>query len=248
MTRLYADTDKFSHGDASAVVEAFHNAIHDRVRTRLAAAGDEWAGFVTGEPPAHVTAEDFRAVEALLLEAGHRFAWSAAISPRERPEAYVPAAGADEASLATFSFEHAEAITATTDPEGREQRGQGDNVARYAEDRTGIARYIRTPAQVLKYVQGGVPADTIAIIDDSGGTLTAPILARFAGVICAGGSTRSHLGILTREYRVPCLMNAKVSGIRHGDTVRIETTARPKTADDYQSGREVTARVWRITK
>lgn len=248
MTRLYADTDKFSRGNASAVVEAFHGAIHERVRTRLQAAGGEWASFATETSLALITGEDFRAVETLLLEAGHRFAWSAAISPRERPDAYVAAAGADEASLATFSFEHAEAITAPADARGREQRGQGDNVARYAEDRTGIARYIRTPAQVLKYVQEGVPANTIAIIDDSGGTLTAPILVRFTGVICAGGTTRSHLGILTREYRVPCLMNAKISGIRHGDTVCIETTAQPKTADDYQAGRETTARVWRITK
>ena len=93
-----------------------------------------------------------------------------------------------------------------------------------------------------------MPADTIAIIDDSGGTLTAPILEKFRGVICAGGSTRSHLGILTREYQVPCLMNAKVSGIRQGDTVTFDCTATPKTADDYQNGREVIASVWRIAK
>lgn len=248
MTRLYTDTDKFSSGDASTVVEAFHGAIREQVRTRLRKAGGEWASFVTGDRPAHLTAEDFQAVETLLVEAGHRFAWSAAISPSERPEVYESAGGTDEADLATFSFEHAEAVTGSADEQGREQRGQGDNVARYAENRTGVARYIRTPAQVLKYVQEGVPPDTIAVIDDSGGTLTAPILAHFAGVICAGGTTRSHLGILTREYRVPCLMNAKISGIRNGDTVSIEVTMQPKTADDYQTGREVTARIWRIMK
>ena len=36
------------------------------------------------------------------------------------------------------------------------------------------ALYIRSPAQVLKYMTDGVPANTIAVIDDSGGTLTAP--------------------------------------------------------------------------
>ena len=92
----------------------------------------------------------------------------------------------------------------------------------------------------------GVPPNTIAIIDDSGGTLTAPLLEKFKGVICAGGTVRSHLGILTREYGIPCLMNARIDGIFDGDTVEMEVTATPKSADDYQRGIEVTARIWRI--
>jgi phosphohistidine swiveling domain-containing protein len=248
MVKLFVDTDKFGTGSSSATVDAFHNAIRDIVRTKLAAAGGHWESFVHGKSLEMVTADDFRSVEKMLLDAGHKFDWSAAISPRERPEIYKPAAGVGDDDLATFSFEHVEAIIADTDAEGREQRGQGDNVAMYAQNCVGTARYIRSPTQVLKYLTDGVPADTIAVIDDSGGTLTAPILERFKGVICAGGSTRSHLGILTREYGVPCVMNAKISGIRQGDTVVIECTAQPKTADDYQSNRDVTARVWRIVK
>ncbi len=248
MTRLYVDSDKFGGTNASATVEAFHNAIREIVRTRLAEAGGHWESFVFGKSLDLITKEDFGSVEKMMLDAGYRFDWSAAISPSERPDVYKPAEGVGDGDMAGFSFEHPEAVTAAPDAEGREQRGQGDNVARYATPCTGIARYIRSPAQVLKYLQEGVPADTIAVIDDSGGTLTAPILEQFKGVICAGGSTRSHLGILTREYGVPCLMNAKVSGIKHGDTVMIDVTAQPKTADDYQSGREVTANVWRIVK
>jgi len=245
MVKLYVDTDKFGNGSQSAVVDAFHNAVRDIVRTKLAASGGHWESFVFGKSLDLVTADDFRSVEKMLLDAGHKFDWSAAISPRERPEIYKPAAGIGDDDLATFSFEHPEAVTAAADADGREQRGQGDNVAQYAENCTGTARYIRSPTQVLKYLTDGVPKGTIAVIDDSGGTLTAPILEQFKGVICAGGSTRSHLGILTREYGVPCVMNAKISGIRQGDTVTIECTAQPKTADDYQSNREVTARVWR---
>lgn len=248
MTSLYVDSDKFGGTNASATVEAFHNAIRDIVRSKLDEAGGHWESFVFGKSLDLITKEDFASVEKMMLDAGHRFDWSAAISPRERPEAYKDAEGVGEDDLAEFSFEHPDAVTAAADDEGREQCGQGDNVAQYAKVCTGIARYIRSPAQVLKYLQDGVPADTIAVIDDSGGTLTAPILEQFKGVICAGGSTRSHLGILTREYRVPCLMNAKVSGIKHGDTVTIDVTAQPKTADDYQSGRDVTARVWRVAK
>ena len=56
--------------------------------------------------------------------------------------------------------------------------------------------------------------------------LTAPIIEQFAGVICAGGSVRSHLGILSREYGIPCLMNARVSGATRAG----ERPARPPGA------------------
>ena len=98
----------------------------------------------------------------------------------------------------------------------------------------------------FELMRNGVPDHTIAIIDDSGGTLTAPVLERFAGVICAGGTVRSHLGILTREYGIPCLMNARISGIYEGDTVEMECTAPARTAESYQSGVEMTAKIWRL--
>lgn len=246
MAKLYVDRDKYGYQALSPTVEAFHGAIKDIVRERLAANGGDWDSFVFDKSYDLITADDMRRVEAMLLEAGHRFDWSAAISPRERPDIYKPAAGVSDEDMATFSFEHPDARTAEPDASGRELRGIGDNVAVYPQTCTGIARYIRSPDQVLKYLTDGVPPDTIAVIDDSGGTLTAPILEHFKGVICAGGSTRSHLGILTREYGVPCLMNAKISGIRNGDTVEIDVTAPAKTAEAYQTGVEMTANVWRI--
>ena len=88
--------------------------------------------------------------------------------------------------------------------------------------------------------------DTIAVVEDSGGTLTAPVLESFKGVLCAGGTTRSHLAILTREYGIPCLMNARLSGIREGDRLEVEVTARAKSAEDYQTNADVTARVYRL--
>jgi signal transduction protein with GAF and PtsI domain len=99
---------------------------------------------------------------------------------------------------------------------------------------------------VLEYLTHGVPAETIAIVDDSGGTLTAPILEKFSGVLCAGGTTRSHLAILTREYGIPCLMNVRLSGIRDGERLEVESTARAKTGEDYAQGIDATARVWRL--
>jgi phosphohistidine swiveling domain-containing protein len=247
MTKLLVDNDKYAEPNASVVVDAYHAAIQDLIRRKLDAAGGDWASFVFDKSYDLITAKDFAAIEKKLLDTGHRFDWSAMISVRERPEAYKPATGLGE-DLATFSFEHPEAVVAPADADGREQRGIGDNVDKYPQNLIGIARYIRSSDRVLQLLTSGVPKDTVAIIDDSGGTLTAPILEQFKGVICAGGTVRSHLGILTREYGIPCLMNAKISGIREGDRVEIECTAAAKTAEAYQTGIEMTAKVWRLAK
>ena len=244
MKHYYADADKFGDEAASPLVEAFHSAVKDLVRQRFAASGKDWASFVFDDAVDGLTAADFAAIDQRILELGHRYEWSALVSVAERPAAYKPAQGVNE-DLAGFSFEHAEAVTGAADAEGWAQCGVGDNVVPFASMLTGTARYVRSSAMVLDYLTRGVPPGTIAIIDDSGGTLTAPILEQFAGVLCAGGTVRSHLGILTREYGIPCFMNAKLSGIREGDTVRMETTAKAKTAEAYQQGREMTARVWR---
>src|SRR3984957_10426536 len=167
------------------------------------------------------------------------------LSLRDRPEIYRGDAPVD--TDRSFSFEHPEATLAEADAAGRELCGVGDNVVRRPNNTSGIAAYIRTSERVVALMRGGVPPDVIAIIDDSGGTLTAPILEQFKGVICAGGTVRSHLGILTREYGIPCLMNAKISGIKEGDRVEIECTAASKTTEAYQTGVEMTAKVWRLS-
>jgi PEP-utilising enzyme, mobile domain len=245
MVTLYVDSDRYGDQPANAIVEAYHSAIKDMLRRRFAEHGGEWDSFVFGKSFQSVSRQDFVDVEQRLLATGHRFAWSAMISAAERPDAYLPADLAGDAAE-TFSFEHAGAVIAAPDEAGREQRGVGDNVVRHGHNTVGVARYVRSSARVLAFMQDGVPADTIAIIDDSGGTLTAPILERFHGVVCAGGTARSHLGILTREYGIPCLMNAKLSGIREGDRIELETTAAARTADAYQKGIEMPARIWRL--
>jgi hypothetical protein len=40
-----------------------------------------------------------------------------------------------------------------------------------------------------------------------------------------GGTVRSHLGILTREYGIPCLMAAELDGLKDGDRVAVEYTS-----------------------
>lgn len=248
MAKLAVDSDKFGDHTPSPTVDAFHGAVQNFIRKKLSDLDGDWQRLIQGDIESTYNSKNFEDVEKQLLNTGHKFDWSAAISPQERPEAYKPAEGVTEEDLKNFSFKHPEAPYSDKDANGKEQRGCGDNVVKYADNIVGVARYVRSSQRVLKWLTDGVPEDTIAVIDDSGGTLTAPILERFKGVICAGGTVRSHLGILTREYGIPCLMNAKIDGIFEGDEVEIEASAKAKTADDYQTGREVTAKVWRLHK
>jgi hypothetical protein len=241
---LHIDQDRYGRAPASVLVEAVHNSVQDLVRRRWAESGEDWSSFVFGSSNQLIGKADIEAIEQRILASGHRFQWSSMFSVRDRPDIYVPLDAVDS-SGASFSFEHPDAVTGAADAQGREQRGIGDNVVRLAGNRIGTARYIRTSERVIELMRNGVPEGTIAIIDDSGGTLTAPILEGFAGVLCAGGTVRSHLGILTREYGIPCLMNARISGIHEGDTIEIETSAAARTAESYQSGVAMTARVWR---
>jgi phosphohistidine swiveling domain-containing protein len=239
--KLPIDSARFVQPPASPLVEATLDLVKQVVRRRFAESGLSWEQFAMGGADSLVTAEDMIGVEKAILASGHRFDWSASISAAERPEAHKPADGVSDDGV---GFAHPDAPSGEPDAQGRSLRGVGDNVVRHKADAVGAALYVRSNERVLGLLTNGVPPGTIAIIDDSGGTLTAPIIDQFAGVICAGGTVRSHLGILTREYNIPCVMNAKVAGIREGDLVVIEATAEAKTTEDYQQGIERTARVW----
>lgn len=230
---------------SSPLVEAVLSLVQETVRARYASSGLDWDRFRYAESDARIAAGDFATIERRLLATGHRFDWSASISVAERPEAYK-ARGTD--GQIDESFSHPDAPQGPLDADGRALAGVGDNVVRHERDASGTARFIRTNERVMAYLTDGVPPGTVAIIDDSGGTLTAPIIEKFVAVICAGGTVRSHLGILTREYNIPCVMNAKIAGIRDGDQVVIESTAAAKTTEDYQTGVERVARVWRLRR
>jgi hypothetical protein len=201
--------DKWPRQSETPLVERYHTAIRQLVAERFAASGKSWEEFVQ-DPAYDLTREDFEKIEADVLATGYRFEMSAVVSLNEEPDKYKPVAAATDSGEQTL------------DDEGRRIVGSGDNVFRAKADVTGTARFVSTVDRVMEMLTEGVPPGTIAIIDDSGGTLTAPILGDFAGVICLGGTIRSHLGILTREYGVPCLMAATLDGLKEGDEIVVE--------------------------
>ena len=225
--------DKWARAAATPTVEAFHTAIRKLVAERMAEAGKPWEELVH-DPAFELTREDFEKVEAELLATGYRFDISAVVSQKEEPDKYKPIERMDQGA------------GEDTDDQGRPVVGHGDNVFRAKEDVTGTARFVSNVETVMTMLTEGVPDDTIAVIDDSGGTLTAPILGDFKGVVCMGGTIRSHLGILTREYGVPCLMAAKLEGLQDGDQVVVEYSK--PAADAYADADTAAAERPRIIK
>ena len=230
MSQPHILDDKWGKAAMTPTVEHFHSAIRVLVAERLAASGKTWEETVH-DPAFELTAEDFLAIERTLLDTGYKYDTSAHVSLVESPEKYKP--------LATV----ADSGNQATDEQGRKVVGTGDNVFS-APDLTGTARFVGTVDVVMQMLLDGVPPNTIAVIDDSGGTLTAPILEGFAGVICMGGTIRSHLGILTREYNIPCLMAAELDGLVDGDEIHVEYS---KPSTDAYAKRDESARV-RVSK
>lgn len=224
--------NKWGNDPNSRTVAYYHRRVREVFAEKVAASGKRWEEAVW-DPALALTAAEYHALEDEILATGLRFEMSAGISVSEAPEKYqVPVA---EGSLDEMP----------TDEQGRKVAGAGDNVFHVPADVTGVARFISSVERVMALLSDGVPEDTVAIIDDSGGTLTAPILEGFKAVVCKGGSVRSHLGILTREYQIPCLMNAEVTGLAEGDRVQVEYSvpAKPPYEDADGLGR---ARVWKL--
>jgi phosphohistidine swiveling domain-containing protein len=114
--------------------------------------------------------------------------------------------------------------------------GRGDNVFRY-HDVEGEVLVLREVAEITRLIEEGVPEGVIAVIDDSGGTMTAPILPEFEAVLCRAGTVRSHLAIIAREFEVPVLMGCVFRREPvTGERLRIRYSMDAQNADAYHGG------------
>lgn len=70
---------------------------------------------------------------------------------------------------------------------------------------------------------GAEPPAVIAVVRDAGATFLAPLYHDLAGVICTAGTPRSHIGIVTRDFHIPCVMGCELAGeLSSGDTVELD--------------------------
>lgn len=89
---------------------------------------------------------------------------------------------------------------------------EGYNVFETQKSPIGTVKYLGTPQDVLDIIQSGRLKDHILLVRGGTTTFLAPALSMGAiGVITMSGAPESHLGILSREFQIPCVMTAHLT-------------------------------------
>jgi signal transduction protein with GAF and PtsI domain len=55
------------------------------------------------------------------------------------------------------------------------------------------------------------PSEVIAVVADAGATFLAPVFEELTAVVCLSGTPLSHIGIVSRDYEVPCVMGTTLA-------------------------------------
>jgi phosphoenolpyruvate-protein kinase (PTS system EI component) len=85
----------------------------------------------------------------------------------------------------------------------------------------GTWRRLSSPDDVLELMDTTAEG-VVACVADAGATFLAPIFDELTGIVCLSGTPMSHIGIVSREYQVPCVMGATFSGAEPADGDAIE--------------------------
>ena len=75
---------------------------------------------------------------------------------------------------------------------------------------TGAWRPFESPDDVIAVMDEGTDG-IIAVVADAGATFLAPIFEDLTAVVCLSGTPLSHIGIVSREYEIPCVMAATLT-------------------------------------
>jgi signal transduction protein with GAF and PtsI domain len=68
----------------------------------------------------------------------------------------------------------------------------------------------------------------VACVADAGATFLAPIFDELTAVVCLSGTPLSHIGIVSREYQVPCVMATELSSEpADGSEVEVDCSVAP---------------------
>lgn len=91
----------------------------------------------------------------------------------------------------------------------------------------GVWRRLSSPDDVLALMD--TTADgVVACVADAGATFLAPIFDELTAVVCLSGTPLSHIGIVSREYQVPCVMATELTeDPNDGDAVEVDCSAEP---------------------
>lgn len=101
----------------------------------------------------------------------------------------------------------------------------------------GVIRFLDSPDEVLEFIDGPDVAETVVISRGGTTTFMSPaLMSGVAGLITLQGAPESHLGILSREFGIPCVMSVDFTeGIQNarGETIPADgSKVRLDTAGD----------------
>jgi len=98
--------------------------------------------------------------------------------------------------------------------------GRGAKVFDHAAVR-GRWKAMHGPDDVLDLMSTGADG-IVALVRDAGATFLAPIYHELTAIVCTSGTVRSHIGIVSREFQVPCAMGCAFSGPEPNDGDEVE--------------------------
>jgi phosphoenolpyruvate-protein kinase (PTS system EI component) len=89
---------------------------------------------------------------------------------------------------------------------------KGYNAFETNKTASGTIKYLKDPASVMALIKSGKLTDHILLVRGGTTTFLAPALTMGAiGVITMSGAPESHLGILSREFQIPCVMTVHLA-------------------------------------
>ncbi|MCK9248314.1 MAG: PEP-utilizing enzyme [Solirubrobacteraceae bacterium] len=217
-------TPKWTLPEGTTLSRMTREALLRTIEANAAKLDGEWSDAVNRGTLDLLSADDAQRISEDVFTRfqeieGRRFFAGCEIAARERPDLYVLRS-------------EAQPLEERTDwPEG--VVADGDNVFEH-EDVTGRVLVVREVSEVDRLMREGVPEGTIGVIDDAGGTMTAPILEEFDAVLCLAGTVRSHLGIIAREFGVPVLMGVRLARpLEDGEEVTVAYSTEAQNVDAY---------------
>lgn len=98
--------------------------------------------------------------------------------------------------------------------------GSGEKVFDHAAVR-GRWQALEGPDDVLALMDTGAEG-IVALVRDAGATFLAPVYHELTAVVCTSGTVRSHIGIVSREFQIPCVMGATFPGGEPADGADVE--------------------------
>jgi signal transduction protein with GAF and PtsI domain len=87
--------------------------------------------------------------------------------------------------------------------------GKGTRVFEAAPVR-GVWHPLGSPDDVIALMDSETEG-VVAVVADAGATFLAPVFEDLTAVVCLSGTPLSHIGIVSREYEIPCVMGTTLT-------------------------------------